>query len=65
MVSVGKTIKIKPRGGFILAGIPADGTDVDEDLGREWIRNGLAVEIKKERKETKPKPATPAPSEGK
>lgn len=40
------TIRIKPRRGVQLAGIPAAGADVPAALGREWIQAKLATEQK-------------------
>ena len=51
------TVRVRPRPGIILAGIPAEGTDVDKDLADEWVRNGLVVRVKPEREA---KPVTPA-----
>ena len=35
--------RVKPRRGFILAGIPAEGADVSDELAKEWIDNGLVT----------------------
>jgi hypothetical protein len=53
-----KHIRVKPRAGIILAGIPAAGADVPTKLAREWLDNGLVTEITED--EPKKKPASPA-----
>jgi hypothetical protein len=40
------TIRIKPRKGIVLAGIPAVGADVDAALAREWLAAGLVTAVK-------------------
>lgn len=37
--------RVRPRGGIILAGIPKTGAEVSDKLAKEWIDNGLVVEI--------------------
>lgn len=37
--------RVRPRSGIILAGIPKTGAEVSDKLAREWIDNGLVVEI--------------------
>jgi hypothetical protein len=39
------TVRVQPRPGYILAGIPATGADVPKALADEWIRNGLVVKV--------------------
>jgi len=51
------TIRIKPRAGVALAGIPAAGADVPAELAEEWIAAKLATRVTP----TPVKPATPAP----
>jgi hypothetical protein len=40
------TIKVRPRPGVILAGIPAAGTAVERTLAEEWLAAGLVVRAK-------------------
>lgn len=40
-----KTIRIKPRKGVILAGIPATGADVPAELAEEWLAAKLATRV--------------------
>lgn len=39
-------VQVKPRGGVILAGIPASGAWVTRELADEWERNGLVIKVK-------------------
>ena len=55
MTTKPKTLRIKPRPGVILAGLPAAGADVDAELAQEWIDGHLAVRVK----EPDPTPAAP------
>lgn len=38
-----RTVFVKPRGGVVLAGIPAAGAEVPEALAREWIEARLVT----------------------
>jgi hypothetical protein len=38
-----KTVRVKPRPGIILAGIPASGADIDQARAKEWVANGLVI----------------------
>lgn len=40
-----RTVRVRPRPGYILAGIPATGADVPTAQADEWIRNGLVVRV--------------------
>jgi hypothetical protein len=42
--TVRNVLRVRPRPGIILAGVPAAGAEVDADQAREWIRNGLVIE---------------------
>lgn len=46
-----KTIRIRPKPGVQLAGIPAEGAEVDLELANEWLDAGLVTRV------SKPKPA--------
>ena len=47
-----KTIRVKPKKGVLLAGLPADGGDVEIELAEEWLEAGLVEKVPK-------KPAKP------
>ena len=49
--------RVKPRYGIILAGIPAEGAEISDELAKEWIANGLVTLVKDEPK----LPKTPTP----
>lgn len=57
-----KTIRIKPRKGVELAGIPAAGADVPEALGQEWLAAKLVtrIDIPRGKVSRETKPAVPA-----
>lgn len=37
--------RVRPRSGIILAGIPKSGAEIPDKLAKEWLDNGLVVEI--------------------
>lgn len=51
-----KTVRIKPRKGVQLAGIPAAGADVAPELAEEWIAAKLVTRVTPPRQS----PTTPA-----
>jgi hypothetical protein len=59
------TIKVRPRSGIILAGIPAAGAEVDAALAREWLDAGLVTRVSDHPPKSKPKskPVAPAKEE--
>lgn len=54
-------MKIRPRKGIELAGVPASGADVPADLAREWIDAGLATAVTSPKRPKTPK-LKPAPA---
>lgn len=57
-------MKIRPKPGVQLAGIPADGADVPAELATEWLTAGLVTRVNPPKPKTsRPAPAT-TPKEG-
>jgi hypothetical protein len=48
-------IKVKPRPGIILPGIPRKGAEVEDKLAKEWLANKLVVLVEEKRKRGRPK----------
>lgn len=53
-------MRIKPRPGVVLPGIPSAGADVPAELGREWIEAGLATAVGKPKAKAPAKASKPA-----
>lgn len=53
------TVRVRPRTGIILAGVPATGADIDSALAAEWLANGLVTRVDPPKPQPK-QPGTPA-----
>lgn len=56
MTDTTDTVRVKPRHGLILAGVPIGGADLPRALAEEWIADRLVVAVPTPSIEAKPRP---------